>query len=46
VGADPVGDPAAKTATGWWKEQSCRTRVGSGLARESSIFLLAKEALP
>jgi hypothetical protein len=23
-----------------------RTRVGSGLARESSIFLLAKEALP
>jgi hypothetical protein len=46
------------TAVGWWEEQrppraihhlllvTCRTLVGSGLARESSIFLLAKEALP
>jgi hypothetical protein len=25
---------------------TCRTRVGSGLARDSSIFSLAKEALP
>jgi hypothetical protein len=25
---------------------TCRTRVGSGLARDSSIIVLAKEALP